>query len=955
MDLTTPRLLLQYQEAVLGNELGYVSRRQLRAVTKRLREEQGRLNRRAEAVRAKREAVREAERQRQLAEAMRQAQVREAERRVRRREQALIRRDRRRINVILTRTIGEDIFNDIIEIWKAVDRFGVLECIVRGTRPDESQIVGYQDPANDYGPIYRQVPYEVKFEIFHTRQSKQFVRQFFVGNTTDGTFKIDTGDRVMVVAPTTLNAQRLNQLFRDGGVDFHCVFDNINKTLLEKHNETQSKDRKQRLKQRINKLQTMRDEFEKGVPENMMEEVAKVSGFKITIKHKLQRTLGVFNENGKQGHLIFTNTRPNHLEMGYCVLDGKPTYVSQEQINTIWKKCMKENKDYNIEGDLKNGLPRKLLTFDEVYEVYDPNKEYYDVMNEIAQVNKCRFNATKHPEVNEFIKAGRIINAWVTPFSDEKPTGYIDMPKAYTQFKKCSHYAGFLGVVHQWRTGTFDKKWLEEHIGIYQVRMKTSNPLFNKLGISKTGMFGKQETTHILPSPEILYFMDNGVECSVVAGVWGSRTDFDFPQDMLEDKRYAKWSGRLSMEHTSKKYSFHCDKEWASHLKADYGDDCYYWEDRKLCSIKLPIEQVFTTHHILAFITSYVRIQMMEAMKQFKLEQIVKVVLDGIFFKGDMPECLGWFREKEITQHSYKGFAWYDDEIMNVNWDKVWISENTLLTGQGGAGKTYKVLTDKCFNRILFVTPQHILGGDVSEKYSVPYTTIHKLIGEGCEPYIASHSYPPVIFIDEVTQIASDWIDRVFKLYTDSLIIIAGDLNERQWFQCRNGHPGDFSVVWKPVGVDVLEVAGDRRSRDDKLRKLKLDIRDEMKRVFIDGDTSEVTRMKMWSYKNLPPTKFQDAVAKFAAGDVWIAGTHATSKKLLDAGVCSGWYKQGGFVSFEEKEGYTKRGSFTTHSFQGRTLETGKIFVSLNDTFEYAMLYTAISRAVSYDQLVFVV
>ena len=108
---------------------------------------------------------------------------------------------------------------------------------------------------------------------------------------------------------------------------------------------------------------------------------------------------------------------------------------------------------------------------------------------------------------------------------------------------------------------------------------------------------------------------------------------------------------------------------------------------------------------------------------------------------------------------------------------------------------------------------------------------------------------------------------------------------------------------------------------------------------------------------NVPTVSFDDAVKMFEPGDAWIAGTHKTSDKLLENGVVSGWYKTGGYVSFVDPQdsSYKKRGSFTIHSFQGRTLDEGKIFISINDMFEYAMFYTAVSRAVNYDQLVFVV
>ena len=270
--------------------------------------------------------------------------------------------------------------------------------------------------------------------------------------------------------------------------------------------------------------------------------------------------------------------------------------------------------------------------------------------------------------------------------------------------------------------------------------------------------------------------------------------------------------------------------------------------------------------------------------------------MDGIYFTGAKPMGLEWFKEKDIKNTKQSGFEWYSDEPFGYGFPSMIVSGNTVLTGQGGAGKTYKIMTDKGFNKILFVTPQHILGSDVRNKYGVPYTTIHKLIGEGgdgkkCRPYLEEHAYPPVLFIDEITQISADWIDRVFSLYKDSLIILAGDVNEKgQWFQCRNGYPGEFSQVWKPT-VDVVCIEGDRRSRDNELRELKLRVRAIMTKHFCDGDSGEDIVMKMWAKKHLSLVKFVDAVKMFTTGDVWIAGTHKTNAKLLENGVCSGWYK----------------------------------------------------------------
>ena len=94
--------------------------------------------------------------------------------------------------------------------------------------------------------------------------------------------------------------------------------------------------------------------------------------------------------------------------------------------------------------------------------------------------------------------------------------------------------------------------------------------------------------------------------------------------------------------------------------------------------------------------------------------------------------------------------------------------------------------------------------------------------------------------IDEVTQISSNWIEKAFELYPTSLIILAGDLEATgQWFQCRNGMPGEYSEIWVPNGVEIIDMPDDRRSRDDELKTLKLRIRAEMRKVYTKLDNKE--------------------------------------------------------------------------------------------------------------------
>ena len=835
-------------------------------------------------------------------------------------------KDRKKLNILFESKFENayTLESTLIKAWKATK--GKKNVIVVVTR---------RNPAR--------ANFEMKFDSV-PENSSEFISLFVVYLEGQWGFIVEKGDRIAMIAETSIPAQRLYQVFRDGIA--HCVFTPILNRLRDDYLNSESKEVKKRLSQRIAKMTGLSVEYSEGVPENKMEEVAKASGFKIAIHNVLGNETDVYNKNQKKV-IRFTNTRENHLDVGHIALDEETEKISQEEVISIWQEAIEKNEFYMIEGDFKEGVPRKIRTLTRCVEVYDPNKAYYDALNSKIDLNKYKFNTAKNPDVNSFIKAGRIVNAWATPLSDEKPTGHLDMPKAYTQFKKCSHYMGFLGVIHQWRLGKFDRAFIEEHIGIYRFKvLENKSELFKKLGL---------ESVHILPSPEILYFMDNGVEIEIDAGVFGSRMDFEFPDEMLADRRYCMWSGRLSMEHKFRKYTFSSSKRWARHLKHQFGNDASYWKDKGVTSVNIPIESVATSHHILAFITSYVRIQMMEAMKKFKVSQLCTVLLDGIYFTGEKPMGLEWFKEKEIKEQCSVSFGWYAKEEINVNhWSQVRFKENTLLTGQGGCGKTYGVLTDECLNKILFVTPSHVLGADVKEKYKVPYTTINRLLGKECTMWKQEHFYPPVVLIDEITQIPAEWVEEVFVHYPDSLIVLAGDINASgQWFQTRNGHPGDYSKIWKPT-CSVEHISGDRRSRDDELRQLKLDIRAEMERVFVDGDSGEAQQMIGWAKQNLNQVAFFDVPSMFVKGDTCIAGTHDVNHKLSLLGVVSGYYKAGGYISDCEKEGFVERGSFTIHSYQGKTIETGKIFIFLDDMFEYSMLYTAVSRAVNYSQLVFV-
>ena len=113
-----------------------------------------------------------------------------------------------------------------------------------------------------------------------------------------------------------------------------------------------------------------------------------------------------------------------------------------------------------------------------------------------------------------------------------------------------------------------------------------------------------------------------------------------------------------------------------------------------------------------------------------------------------------------------------------------------------------------------------------------------------------------------------------------------------------------------------------------------------MKRIFTGDDISDFKKMNDFIKKRVPTVSFEEATTMTNKDDLWIAGTHRTQDSLKEKGVMC------------EFNGEVKP-SFTVHEFQGLTVENKRVFIKL-DMFEYAMIYTAVSRVRKMDQLVFV-
>lgn len=778
---------------------------------------------------------------------------------------------------------------------------------------------------------------------------------------------------LVITTNTQVPEQRLAQRFRDGPV--HCIIDPLVSLWKKMGENSDSDSSRKRCFQVMRKIEGLRSRFAAGVPEADMEEVARIAQRKIVIKDLFGKSFAEYNAKSTKT-FSWTNTRENHVDVGHLALQGQAEKCSQEEFDVIYTrhaKAWEEKKEvFLIEGSA-DGV-RCIRSASGAWRVRDDLFDAFQEVRDELELNEFGFDCIKHPEVNEYIREACVVNSAPVRLSSSQPTGHRDLAAAYTQHEMTRYYQGFLGKIQVWGTlsvGSSEAKAFltdPNHFGIFRCKvLSCDNELLARLGL-RVG-----ETT-TLPSPEWLYFLDHGVKVEIVSGVVGSKwyggeVLYEGLMEPIGDvkKPYAHLAGCFGHQNDTKTYKFHGSREWASHLKS-CGYQTYY--DLDMISVKVPADFCYTSHHILAFITSYTRINMLEAMAKFPIENLCAVVLDGIYFTGECPSIGDKFKEKKVKPLNTWGQSWYkpsfvDDEFMDVL-DETMLLGNCILAGQGGCGKTHFVMTQSGLNDILYIVPQHTLGIENAQKHGVRYTTIHKFIGaeskdkDGkvvkCRPWKDEHTMPAIGFIDEGTMIDAKWISDAISMYPHTRFFIAADVMRLHGkmiaFQCRSGRPGHFNNVIDN-DLPIKYFLNDRRSLDDQLKAMKTRIREEMVRIYTDGETWDAIAMANWISQTYPVMKLDDVA--FVTGDTVIAGTHKTNDRLLEKGIVSGYLSAKKERSKEFVEGWTARGSFTTHSYQGSTIRDGRVFVCINDSFELAMIYTAVSRAVRIEQINFVV
>jgi len=744
------------------------------------------------------------------------------------------------------------------------------------------------------------------------QRKRDWVAQLFEGPSDAENFipELFGADEVRVFRGQQLVGRNIQQVFRENETNT-CFFDAVRRCVNEKIENAKTDKTQRNYKTKLNRLIEFERKYPNGVSVSDIGEIAVAMGFHIEIEDILHKVLHTFGHPNHSIKIVLTNTRVNHIDL---LTNQESVKVSAEELDKIVE--LNRNKFHII----RNGTnpPSNIETVDGHYKLNNPDQELIDQVND--QVRHCSYDALQHPELNEFLRAGRMINSETLKFDEyTDSTKLIDMKNAYTNHTSCPFYEGFLGQVQQFRP--VDRI---VGVGFYKVEVGQVNDFCQKLGM-------KYGQVLVLFSAEIRYFEKNhNVSFRVIAGAWGSVQDITYPPQFVEKKLYQKWTGKLSMpdNYHSTKYTFPANQEFAEMMKSDY-ENTVYWSERKQATIEIAKKKVMVAHHIFGAITSYTRINMMIEMEKYS--SIKALQLDGIFLDDWLTNVGSLFRKKEIKRFP-KEFGeeipyWYEDAIVSDGFAPATelVTRSSALIGQGGSGKTTAVLTDRGYINPVYVVPTNELKGDKRNAI-----TLHKLLGIQTEAYNVKHS-PTVILVDEITMCRKEWIEMIPVMYPKALVLYAGDIDRHQHYQCRGGSVVKPEEIWSiPESMPVVEFTTDYRAKDEVLKTMKLKLREEMRRVYTDGGLYDTNKIRAYIRKNFEVIPLAKAVEEADAESIFMWSTHRVEKLIPTTFVSKG-----------------------VHAFQGQTIEDKHIYICM-DFFEYAMPYTALSRARHSSQITFV-
>lgn len=802
--------------------------------------------------------------------------------------------------------------------------------------------------------------------------SKQF-RDFIMYDSEKTLLDVlpDKTAKVFMVEAVKPKGKKVKQSFKQGS--FNCLLKPIKDFIEEKIENGKTKKTIQNYQTRLNKVNKLNDKyFDSGVGEENILDVATELQIDINISLPFQDNyISAKSQKKPLRTFNFINTKLHHLDYDKLSHEDNVAEVTKEELELLTEYLTTNNIYHTYKKNLL-GI-NEIKTIDTIYRLANP---YSEAVNEFEIENNlldCKICDIKNKDISSFVRQGCHLNqaidgdGYSTNLQYGKDFLHIDQRKAYSQYKMCKYYKGFLGKITDFRECN---KIVD--VGYYRImNIKFKN--------KKLKAFNKWlkiwNNYNVYPSVELQYLQDNGVTFDIIEGCWGSVIDFDFSDELMNGKTedgiryYCKYVGSMMCGKLTNSFYIKGDDEFIENLVSEVSYDKAFRYGNEVRIVYNKKSNYHSTH-IAGFITSYMRLNMMEQLEQFEPNEIYRIACDGIYYKPKVVELKNCFRveaKNPTMNEAGNSYISNPEDYSYINGERLvvgeWRENNKIEvhTGQGGAGKTHHNLIDKGFINPCFYAPSYKLARSKEKDYGCKVSVSQKLTTTDPAMSGIQRRYNNVLIIDEVSMMSNEEKDLIINQYPTCKIIFCGDIGyQLPCFQSNKldeDEENEKEIKRKtPFSVDGMIVIKHEKNHRVECNKLSEIL--NTCRLFMSYHQS----IKDYVF-NIFPTINRDEMNYDYKKDIIISSTHKGKdyftekyKELEKYYILKSDRVYGrGEILIEKPDtkDYEIRHAYTCHSIQGETAKN-KIFIDKNKMYENTMIYTAISRAKRFNQIVLV-
>ena len=781
---------------------------------------------------------------------------------------------------------------------------------------------------------------------------------------------------------TKLNYKFFDQAFLDGVS--HCFFTPIVDHFNSMIENSKSKGTIKRYQTFLNKIQgkQMKNEFKQGylhkytngINRNDICHVCEELQIEVVIDQPFNKEpLFEYRSNKKPlKKFKFLNTRSDHVEYATnndLFKQYEPITISQKEMIKI-KEQLDKDKIFNTYHKNAYGIS-SLKTLENYYVLDD---EFYSTVKEFEEntpLENCSIDALKYPELQSFIDAGTHFNGTIDFVDTEElkkkiPENikHIDMTKAYTCFEQSKYYNGFMGHITDFReVDNFEQKGLYRIVDLDVTKCSEQFILLNV-------MLSWFHNNNIYTDVELRALTEQKATFKVTHGAFGTKFDMKLSNDMINKKvlvkqldsgedikipYYCKYFGMISMTGKTKKFYMDGDERYFQSMNNENAD--IYFEN-KTAKIVYNKKYCYNKKHITAQITAYQRLIMLEQLLEMDFKKLIRICVDGIYYKDHEVKMLKSFSEK--TKMTFKNSPceeYLSNILNNDNEDNYLLPKakprkfykTELFDGEGGLGKTYhNIFIDKGLINLCYIPHSWKLSTAQTkqlerEQEEKLQSSVHFYIfNKDTVGYDILSKYSNIL-IDECSMLTEQQKQYIID-NTAGKVIFMGDI-DMQLAPC-DGEQMNRN------GIDNIErLTKNWRFKDTKMVELNNVLRKNGDKKYIDYFNLGIKTITKDELKK--QYKPEDIILNYYKENTYSEMFKDIEKYKVTKNTRD--HKNGEIV-FDKNIQYKEfRHGYTIHSVQGETFDKN-IYIDIKSRkgktlLQNRLFYTAVSRAKYFGQL----